>query len=132
MLVSITGVVAASVFMTIVGAAFIASRTVNGTVRHYKAVTVIMTAFWPPVLLSSFCVVAHSMDRNLLSSFIAVAQIVMAWIEWNRYKDDDNWWKGRGKKTGRAIKGLFEGPASTSLAGGVAYAQLMNSCEKCL
>ena len=120
MFVSITSVVAASVFATIVGAGVIASRTVNGTVRHYKAVTVVLTAFWPLVLLASFCAVAHSMDRNLFSSFIAVLQIVMSWIEWNRHKDDDNWWKGRGKKMGRAIKGMFEGPASTSLAGGVA------------
>ncbi len=79
-----------------------------------------MTAFWPLVLLSSFCAAAHSLDRNLFSSFVSVTQIVMSWIEWNRYKDDDNWWKGRGKKLGRAIKGMFEGSASTSLTGGVA------------
>ncbi|WP_347037556.1 hypothetical protein AAHB37_12320 [Glutamicibacter halophytocola] len=47
-----------------------------------------------------------------------MAQIIFSWVEWNRHKDEDNWWKGRGKKMGRAIKGLFEGPASSSLAGG--------------
>lgn len=120
LLIPIMRLTASTLFFSIVVAGIIAGRTVDGTVLRYRSVTVIMTLFWPSVVLSAFSAASYSIDRSLFSAFLAVAQIIFSWVEWNRHKDEDNWWKGRGKKMGRAIKGLFEGPASSSLAGGAA------------
>lgn len=90
-------------FLAILAAWFVARGAVPGSYPRYKAVTVIVTLCWPVIAASAVLAVVGAMDGAMFTTAMDILRIVFVLIDWHEFKDDDNWWKGRGKKMLDAI-----------------------------
>lgn len=84
-----------------------ASMSVKGTRRRYLAVSVMATLIYPVFSLYVLNFLIDVVTENWIRVLI---DIYICWYAnrlWNRVKDEDNWWKGRGKKIGKTIKKAF-------------------------
>ncbi|HEX9089712.1 MAG TPA: hypothetical protein VF867_19630 [Arthrobacter sp.] len=76
---------------------------VRGTRRHYVLTTVVRTLSVPAILVKMTDIVLDSADRDYFGVSMDVIVTMFLFLNWYRSKDDDNWWKGRGKKLGRWV-----------------------------
>lgn len=103
-------------FMTYAVANFVHDRTVPGTYRAYRSATIAKTLLWPVFAGYVYCAVIALVTQNWGGA------IVSAWIcatlarDWERFKDTDDWWKGRGTKLKTKLKSLFTA-SSPAMAG---------------
>ena len=80
--------------------------------RRYVANTVFRTLAVPSILVMGISVLAKSLLWSWTDVSMSVFVIVMIIFRWHCDKDEDNWWKGKGKKLVRwARKQLTPRPA---------------------
>jgi pheromone shutdown protein TraB len=93
-------------------------NAVSGTRRSYQSVTIVKTLLWP-----LFGAYVFSVDMDLFTQEW-ISALIDAWIcsiflrDWERIKDKDDWWKGKGTKLKRKLKSLFTStsPATSDAA----------------
>lgn len=92
-------------------------RAVSGTHRSYRSATIIKTLIWPLFAGYFFFAAMDLITQEWVGTFID------AWIccallrDWERYKDSDDWWKGKGKKLKKKLRSMFTA-SSPAVAGG--------------
>lgn len=86
---------------------FIRRRMVRGTRAHYAMTTITRTLAVPAILMKMTDIVLDTADRDYLMLAVDVAVLMYLILYWFWTKDDDNWWKGRGRKIGRALRGAL-------------------------
>lgn len=80
--------------------------------RRYVANTIFRTLAVPSILVMGVSVLAKAIQWNWTDVAMGVFVIVMIIFRWHQDKDEDNWWKGKGKKlAGWARKQLTPRPA---------------------
>lgn len=80
--------------------------------RRYVANTVFRTLAVPSILVMGISVLAKAVLWSWMDVAMGVFVIVMIIFRWHYDKDEDNWWKDKGKKLGRwARKQLTPRPA---------------------
>jgi hypothetical protein len=79
----------------------------HGTRPRYVLTTIVRTTAVPAILVKIGDIVLDYSDRDygLVGIDVFVTMFLIA--SWFWTKDDDNWWKGRGRKIGRAIRGAL-------------------------
>lgn len=85
-------------FLAVIIFAFAAEKAVKGTKRRYQSVTVIMTLAWPVMLSSLVMASYYAIEPGWFSILIKVLNALLTYLEWRKYKAEDHWWNGRGKK----------------------------------
>lgn len=114
LLLSLINTVSIFGFLAVILFAFSAERAVKGTRRRYQAVSVIMTLAWP-VMVSSLIMACHyAVGTEWASLVIKIVNTPLTYLEWRKYKNEDNWWNGRGKKW---LKSLDNALGKLSLGG---------------
>lgn len=81
--------------------------TVKGTQRSYLAATVIKTLCLPLYGAFIFSLAMDIFSMNIVGGLI---DAWMAWTlhrDWQRIKDYDDWWKGRGTKMKKKLRSMF-------------------------
>jgi hypothetical protein len=86
---------------------FIRRRMVRGTRAHYVMTTIARTLGVPAILMKMTDLILDTADKDYLMLAIDVVVLMYLILYWFWTKDDDNWWKGRGRKIGRAVRGAF-------------------------
>ncbi|MCB5293174.1 hypothetical protein [Arthrobacter sp. SO3] len=66
--------------------------------RRYVANTVFTTLAWPSVLISAVIVLIQAASGTWQNVAAGVFVMVMVIFRWRHGGDEDNWWKGKGKK----------------------------------
>lgn len=80
--------------------------------RRYVASTIFRTLAVPSILVMGVSVLAKAVLWSWMDVAMGVLVIVMIIFRWHNDKDEDNWWKGKGKKLARwARKQLAPRPA---------------------
>lgn len=80
--------------------------------RRYVANTIFKTLAVPSILVMGVSVLAKAIQWNWADVAMGVFVIVMIIFRWHQDKDEDSWWKGKGKKLARwARKQLTPRPA---------------------
>ena len=80
--------------------------------RRYVANTVFRALAVPSILVMGVSVLAKALLGSWTDVSMSVFVIVMIIFRWHYDKDEDNWWKGKGKKLARwARKQLTPRPA---------------------
>lgn len=69
--------------------------------RRYVANTVFRTLAVPSILVMGVSVLAKAIQWSWADVAMGVFVIVMIIFRWHQDKDEDNWWKGKGKKLAR-------------------------------
>jgi hypothetical protein len=93
-------------------------RTVPGTYRAYLSATIIKTLLWPVFAGYVFCTAMDLFTHEWIGAFID------AWIcsvlvrDWERYKDSDDWWKGKGTKLKKKLRSMFTAPSPAAAGAG--------------
>ncbi len=93
-------------------------RTVSGTHRAYRSATIIKTLIWPLFAAYAFSFVMDPFTQEWIGAFFD------AWIgsillrDWEKYKDTDDWWRGRGAKLKKKLRSMFRAPASVLASAG--------------
>lgn len=91
-------------------------RAVKGTHRAYQSATVIKTLLWPLFSGYVFCTVMNLFTQQWI---VAVLDVWICWIllrDWERFKDSDDWWKGKGTRLKEKLRSMFTA-SSPALAG---------------
>lgn len=78
-----------------------------GTRLQYVLTTVIRTATVPAILVKMCDIVIDFSDGDYILVGIDVFVTMFLIVNWFWTKDDDNWWKGRGRKIGSAVRKAF-------------------------
>ncbi len=94
-------------YLFYVVAVVINSRTVSGTYRAYRSATVIKTLLWPVFAGYVFCTVMDLFTHEWIGAFVDAWICSVLLRDWERYKDSDDWWKGRGTKLKRKLRSMF-------------------------
>lgn len=80
--------------------------------RRYVASTVFRTLAVPSILVMGISVLAKAVLWSWMDVAMGVLVMVTIIFRWHHDKDEDNWWKGKGKKLARwARKQLAPRPA---------------------
>ena len=66
--------------------------------RRYVANTVFTTLAWPSILISAVSVLIDAASGTWQDVAAGVFVMVMVIFRWRHGGDEDNWWKGKGKK----------------------------------
>ncbi|WP_422759116.1 hypothetical protein [Paenarthrobacter sp. C1] len=91
-------------------------RAVSGTLRSYRSATIIKTLIWPLFAGYFFFAAIDLLTREWLGAFLDVAVCVILLRDWERYKDSDDWWKGKGTKLKKKLRSMFTA-SSPAMAG---------------
>lgn len=75
----------------------------RGTHLRHKAVTAIITLSWVVMIGSGAAILFEASQREMLGAGLSLFRLVFTYLEWRKFKDEDNWWKGRGKKWLKSI-----------------------------
>ena len=93
-------------------------NAVAGTRRSYQAATIVKTLLWP---LFGAYVFSTVMD---LFSHLWVIAFLDAWIcsmlvrDWDKIKDSDDWWKGKGTKLKMKLRSVFTSSSPAAAGAG--------------
>jgi hypothetical protein len=86
--------------------------------RRYVASTVFRTLAVPSILIMGVSVLVDAISWSWTDLVMGVFVMVMIIFRWHHDKDEDNWWKGKGKKLARwARKQLAPGPVLAPVMG---------------
>ncbi len=66
--------------------------------RRYVATTVFTTLVWPSIVISGVSALIYAASGTWLNVAGGVFVMVMMIFRWRHGGDEDNWWKGKGKK----------------------------------
>jgi hypothetical protein len=69
---------------------------VSGTRRSYQAATIVKTLLWPLFGAYVFCVVMDLFTQAWISALIDAWICSILLMDWERIKNSDDWWKGKG------------------------------------
>ncbi|WP_184738842.1 hypothetical protein [Arthrobacter sp. AZCC_0090] len=69
--------------------------------RRYMASTVFRTLAVPSILVMGVSVLVDAIFWSWTDLVMGVFVMVMIIFRWHNDKDEDNWWKGKGKKLAR-------------------------------
>lgn len=83
---------------------FIRRQMARGTRGHYVMTTITRTLAVPAILMKMTDLVLDAADKDYFQMAIDVVVLMYLILYWFWTRDDDNWWKGRGKKMGRWAK----------------------------
>lgn len=103
-------------FMSYVAAVLTNRRSVPGTYRAYWSATIIKTLLWPVFAGYLFCTVMDLFTHEWVGAFIDAWVCFTLLREWEKYKDSDDWWKGKGTKLKKKLRSMFTA-SSTAAAG---------------
>ncbi len=82
--------------------------------RRFVASTIFRTLAVPSILVMGVSVLAKAIQWSWMDVAMGVLVMVMIIFRWHHDKDEDNWWKGKGKKLARwARKQLAPPPVLT-------------------
>lgn len=104
---ALTWLIVQVVVMACVTGELIRHYLARGTRPHYVMTTIVRTLTVPAILVKMVDIVLDVADKsyfNLAIDILITAFLIMKWY-WT--KDDDNWWKGRGRKLGRWARRVF-------------------------
>lgn len=93
-------------------------RSVPGTYRAYRSATVIKTLIWPLFTGYTLSAALNFITGDWFGAVISTLACVILLRDWERFKDSDDWWKGKGTKLKKKLKSLLTGPASVPAAAG--------------
>lgn len=103
-------------FITLIMASILANRYVSGSRLRYLAVTVVITLAWPITISSAFMVLVSAAQQEMLDVIANLMWGALSYFNWRQFKNDDNWWNGRGKKwlqsLDKALARLSRAPAT--------------------
>lgn len=85
-------------FITLIMTSILANRYVSGSRPRYLAVTLIITLAWPIIISSAFMVLVSATHQEMLDVIANLLWGALSYFNWRQFKNDDNWWNGRGKK----------------------------------
>lgn len=113
---SLPGMVLMSVGQTLVVVCLcfdmIRALSVPRSHRRYVASTIFRTLAVPSILVMGVSVLVDAIFWSWTDLVMGVVVMVMIIFRWHHDKDEDNWWKGKGKKLARwARKQLAPRPA---------------------
>lgn len=74
--------------------------------RRYVAASVFRTLALPSILASALIVLIYAASFAWMDVTLGVFVMVMLIFRWHHSKDEDNWWKGKGKKLLRWAQSL--------------------------
>lgn len=83
---------------------FIRRQMARGTRGHYVMTTITRTLAVPAILMKMTDLVLDAADKDYFEMAIDVVVLMYLILYWFWTRDDDNWWKGSGKKMGRWAK----------------------------
>lgn len=86
----------------------------RGTRARYLLTTLIRTLAVPAILVKMTDIVIDGADKDYFDMGIDVLITGFLIAKWYTTRDDDNWWKGRGKKLGRWARRLFTRSSRTA------------------
>ncbi|MEZ2388313.1 hypothetical protein AB6813_01975 [bacterium RCC_150] len=78
--------------------------------RRYVASTVFRTLAVPSILVMGVSVLVDAIHLSWTDLAMGVFVMVMIIFRWHHDKDEDNWWKGKGKKLARWARKQFAAP----------------------
>ncbi|HEX9089715.1 MAG TPA: hypothetical protein VF867_19645 [Arthrobacter sp.] len=107
-----------ALFVPYAVAMFIHHRAVAGTRRSYLVSTLLRGLCLP--LFAGF-VFSLAMDIFTSHWFSALCDGYLSYAmlrDWNRLKNNDDWWTGRGTKLKRKLRSLVAGPSPVSAGAG--------------
>lgn len=93
-------------------------RCAPGTYRAYQSATVIRMLLWPLFAGYTFSAALNVFTADWFGTVICVLVCAILLRDWQRFKDSDDWWKGKGTKLKKKLKSLVTGPASVPAAAG--------------
>jgi len=86
--------------------------------RRYLANTVFLSLAWPSIFITA-CVALIDAARGDWQNVAAGVFVMVAVIfRWHHGKDEDSWWKGRGKALGRWLRRHTDGRSVGAAAAG--------------
>ncbi|MGP0224889.1 hypothetical protein [Paenarthrobacter sp. NCHU4564] len=86
--------------------------------RRYVASTIFRTLAVPSVMVMGVSTLAEVVMSSWLNVVMSVAVLVVIIFRLHHDKDEDNWWKGKGKKLARWARKQFSLPPATATAMG--------------
>lgn len=100
---------ASALWIVYVIAQMIHGRAVKGTVRSFKAATVVKTLCLPLFGAYVFKVAMHLFTGDWFSVLIELVVCYLLIRGWKRIKGNDDWWKGKGTRLKRRLASLIGG-----------------------
>lgn len=85
-------------FLALVVISTIARRCVPGSHIRYQLVGAIVTLAWMVMITAAITVLISATRQDALAVAFDLLRMILTYFEWKHFKDEDNWWKGRGKK----------------------------------
>lgn len=86
--------------------------------RRFVASTIFRTLAIPSIMVMGVSTLAEAVMSSWLNVIMSVAVLVMIIFRLHHDKDEDNWWKGKGKKLARWARKQFSLPPVTAAAMG--------------
>ncbi|MEV7606267.1 hypothetical protein AB0N65_12580 [Paenarthrobacter sp. NPDC089322] len=78
--------------------------------QRYVASTIFKTLAVPSILVMGVSALIDALSWAWIDVTMSVAVLVMIIFRWHHDTDEDNWWKGKGKKLARWARKQFAGP----------------------
>lgn len=99
-------------------AGFVHRFAVPGTLKAYQSATIVKTLLWPLFAGYVYCVIMDIFTQNWIGALIDAWMCSVLVRDWDRFKDTDDWWKGKGTKLKKKLKSMFTASSpATSGAG---------------
>lgn len=86
--------------------------------RRFVASTIFRTLAVPSILVMGVSTLSQAVMSSWLNVIMSVVVLVMIIFRLHHDKDEDNWWKGKGKKLARWARKQFSSPPAVAPAMG--------------
>ncbi|QOD05934.1 hypothetical protein [Pseudarthrobacter sp. BIM B-2242] len=111
---ALTWLIVQVIVMACVTTELIRHYLARGTRGRYIMTTIVRTLTVPAILVKMVDIVLDVADKSWLNLVIDIVITAFLIMKWYWTKDDDNWWKGRGKKLGLWARRTFTRSSRTA------------------